>query len=85
MNTGMVEIKVDDFTQVNTSETDYIVQNSLSEKICFVIADAKPDPKMVGVILKPFFSISGADFNGKCWVRMLTGIAGETAKIPVIE
>ena len=78
-----VEINNTTYTQINTDEANFLIQN-LGADTAFVIfaASAPADDELPTYILAPRDGISSVDINGICWAKTAKN---ETQDIGVTE
>lgn len=56
-----------DYTQINTSADEYLIQNLGTDSVYIKIADTKPGTDAFDFILEPKCGISSSHFSGTVW------------------
>ena len=61
-------IPINVYTQINTDDTTYLIQNLSSDDLMIVVSDTQPDDHTdCDYMLRPYHGISGEHVVGICW------------------
>ena len=63
-----IQLPPGQYTQINTNEDDFLIQNVSEYSMYLIIADAQPGPNTdFDFIIEPKHGISSSHIIGKCW------------------